>query len=392
MKLNEYAKTLGISYSAARDRYYGGKIDGAYQDIKGRSLLINTGDYDNDLIQCGKYRYNLGTLTREDANSFYILGAFITDGNIISNNGCSWQCEIKSIDYDWLELMASKLGPDLKLHPTHNRCKRIRLFSREIGDWFIAHNCTPNKSMTVKMPNVPSQYLPDFIRGVIDGDGTLTIPPNRSDRASCHVSITTASIDFAMSMRQAISNTYGVYVGLTLPKMRDCMIDGHPVIARNQLYTIGVSGEGCRKLLEKVYFPGHEMALKRKAALALKIIARQEQIALQAAERKTYYLRSDGSKFFWPPIENLVSMINESGVENLGKELNIGPQAIRRQIKKFGMEDKIKKWKTPKRVLLPFSKEEIIDLLKTHNYVQIAKMANTSTTTLRQKMKEMGLP
>ncbi|MEZ7173121.1 LAGLIDADG family homing endonuclease [Sporosarcina sp. OR05] len=52
---------------------------------------------------------------------------------------------------------------------------------------------TSNKSYTVPFPDVPEQYLPAFIRGVIDGDGWV-------DREGYSLNITTASFKFAMGI------------------------------------------------------------------------------------------------------------------------------------------------------------------------------------------------
>lgn len=38
----------------------------------------------------------------------------------------------------------------------------------------------PNKSKTVKFPNVPKEFLPDFVRGYFDGDGCVTIERSKN--------------------------------------------------------------------------------------------------------------------------------------------------------------------------------------------------------------------
>ncbi|QTD42045.1 LAGLIDADG family homing endonuclease [Sporosarcina sp. Te-1] len=58
---------------------------------------------------------------------------------------------------------------------------------------------TPNKSRSVRFPDVPDEFLPSFIRGVIDGDGWV-------QKEGYQMNITTASEHFANSLMAVFKN------------------------------------------------------------------------------------------------------------------------------------------------------------------------------------------
>src|ERR1019366_94122 len=120
------------------------------------------------------YKYKLETLTAENDISYYLLGAFITDGciHVAKTKKSPISASIASCDYDWLELIRKQLCPKKPIIKTET-CFRTFYTYKKMTDWFIDHGVLPNKSLTCKVPNIPEQFIPDFLRGCIDGDGSL---------------------------------------------------------------------------------------------------------------------------------------------------------------------------------------------------------------------------
>jgi hypothetical protein len=124
----------------------------------------------------GKYRYNLEAFTNEDAISYYLLGAFISDGNVsLSNN--RWRSAITSNDREWMVAIQKIACPDMpvsiKQKTVYGNHYQVRMNCHDMGLWLIAHGCVPRKSLILRMPIVPKKFLPDFIRGCFDGDGSI---------------------------------------------------------------------------------------------------------------------------------------------------------------------------------------------------------------------------
>lgn len=118
-------------------------------------------------------------LLNEDALSYYLLGAFVTDGNVMQDKSRtnSFKCHICSKDKDWLELIQNFIGNEGKLRqdkPITKNSYSLWIYNKDIYDWLVSHECIPNKSISVKLPNIPDLYFKDFLRGCMDGDGCIS--------------------------------------------------------------------------------------------------------------------------------------------------------------------------------------------------------------------------
>ena len=76
--------------------------------------------------------------------------------------------------------------------PTKNTPTLV-INSKEIKRDLESLGIKPNKSYTVTMPKIPKQFMPDFIRGVIDGDGWV-------QKRGYVMNITTASDQFSRQL------------------------------------------------------------------------------------------------------------------------------------------------------------------------------------------------
>lgn len=119
-----------------------------------------------------RHQYNLQTFYNENALTYYLLGAFCTDGNIRILDGNKGRASIASKDYEWLENINQYISPNKPIIKERT-CFVATYNSIKLANWFIKNKCTSNKSLTLEVPNIPIEYIPDFIRGCWDGDGTL---------------------------------------------------------------------------------------------------------------------------------------------------------------------------------------------------------------------------
>ncbi len=119
----------------------------------------------------------------------WVLGMFITDGNISKDNPT---ITFAQKDQKILKLIAKYMDADYVLGKIYNtRTTPVLLIhSREIIKDLNKLGITKQKSLVVPFPNVPENYLHSFVRGIIDGDGWV------QDRGFV-MNVTTASFDFA---------------------------------------------------------------------------------------------------------------------------------------------------------------------------------------------------
>lgn len=119
----------------------------------------------------------------------WVLGLFITDGHI---NEQTHSVSLSQKDEKILKVVANYMGADYILAPFGKTMTTPTLIinSKEIKKDLEVLGIKSRKSLNVPFPVVPEQYLPSFIRGVIDGDGWV-------QKSGYVMNVTTASIRFA---------------------------------------------------------------------------------------------------------------------------------------------------------------------------------------------------
>lgn len=119
-----------------------------------------------------RYKNNQSIFLNEDAISYYLLGVYMSDGTITNNNRKRF--ELTSKDHDWIKSIKDLISPDRPIYVARKHYRRLAISDKEIVEWLVKNGCTPRKSLTLKMPTVPDEHLPDFVRGYFDGDGSVT--------------------------------------------------------------------------------------------------------------------------------------------------------------------------------------------------------------------------
>jgi DNA-binding CsgD family transcriptional regulator len=114
----------------------------------------------------------------------YVLGWFYADGcvDIEGKMRIQIQAEDRAVLEEIKKLMGYD-GPLLELPPPkkfpHRKAQiSLQISRKTLADKLIALGCTPNKSLTITMPTrdqVPQLYFNHFIRGIYDGDGSISI-------------------------------------------------------------------------------------------------------------------------------------------------------------------------------------------------------------------------
>jgi len=339
-----------------------------------------------------KYSHNYSAFFNEDAISYYLLGVYFTDGCVFKN-GVSIANQINSCDKDWLEKIRDVISPQLSVQSTSkNRPEyfRLRLCDKRISEWLISKGCIINKTLTIEFPNVPEQYLPDFIRGCIDGDGSLGLyKRNRNKYPSCY--IVGASKNFIVSIALCLqrlgfrSNFYTKSVKKM--KITTLKNGGGMIIPKHDQYTVTISGTECQKFLKWCYYPEATLFLPRKKKISDDIIAYVNTNPKYQSGRGEYFKPRKGTIITWPSNVDLVNMINKSNIRRVSQITGISADAITKRLKLNGLYEQVSK---KQRVFLP-NKEVLKEMSKTSNCKEMAKLLGTTIGTLRKKMKALGL-
>lgn len=219
-KTEDIATTLGITKGQVRnyatdrkltknyDSMY--KIDNYFRDCLLQRMDANYCVYDylgnlrEEKIQeselfiskYGKYHVNENYFELIDNEwKAYWLGFLYADGCVISKVENGKYKNVVSIalkhdDIGHLQKFLDSIQSDtiIKTYKTNYKdcyASKVSVCNKKICDDLIANGCTPNKSFTLKFPELRNDLIRHFIRGYFDGDGCISInPDNKSVRVN----------------------------------------------------------------------------------------------------------------------------------------------------------------------------------------------------------------
>jgi hypothetical protein len=119
-----------------------------------------------------KYNINQDFFKKWSRNMAYIFGLWCADGCIYG--GKMFDITLHKRDKYLLKQISKELGYEGKLYDyVDKQAARLNFSCITIYKDLKALGGTEQKSLTLKFPDVPNQYLPDFIRGYFDGDGCI---------------------------------------------------------------------------------------------------------------------------------------------------------------------------------------------------------------------------
>lgn len=143
----------------------------------------------------------------------YILGYIFADGNINWKPEKSYRAlTITSAEKDkeHLEKIRLKLESTKELlYSESTKSYRLIVNNETICKDLMKLGLTPRKSLSMKFPEVPGNFLKHFIRGIIDGDGTVRYV-KRGRSPYFEIRISSGSEAFLQKMKEKIT-LIGIY-------------------------------------------------------------------------------------------------------------------------------------------------------------------------------------
>jgi len=190
----------------------------------------------------------------------YVLGFWFADGYMRHEK--SYRVIFSSLDLNHLQLIRKALestSPIVRyrrngiLEKTSHLC----VHSKKLYSNLQALGGIRNKSKTLSFPLVPHKFLPDFIRGHFDGDGSVHfIKYKHSKNGKIYTNVrsnfTSGSKQFLESIRDILSKDLGLY------SKKVCQYGPHQ-------FKLGYGQNDTGKLLRYMYYPKHKISFRRKA-------------------------------------------------------------------------------------------------------------------------------
>ncbi|WP_174733440.1 LAGLIDADG family homing endonuclease [Mesobacillus harenae] len=128
----------------------------------------------------------------------WVLGLFLTDGCVSARTNT---ITFSQKDEGILQLVAKFMEADYILAPTGKTrlTPTLIINSKEIKTDLEMMGISSNKSLTVPFPDIPNEFLPAFVRGVIDGDGWV-------QKRGYVMNVTSGSLLFAEGLLSVFQN------------------------------------------------------------------------------------------------------------------------------------------------------------------------------------------
>ncbi len=190
----------------------------------------------------------------------YVLGFWFADGYMRKEK--SYRVLFFSKDYQILRDIRSVLS---STHPirknTADNCYLISICSRELYEDLNFLGGLRGKSKIIEFPDIPVRYLPDFIRGYFDGDGSVfhqSYKATKNGKMYTHLrsNFTSGSMKFISKLMEIL------YKHIKLKRK----IIGK--FNNGASLKLGYGQKETIKLLKYMYYPNFPISLQRKARFA----------------------------------------------------------------------------------------------------------------------------
>ncbi len=142
----------------------------------------------------------------------YFLGLLLTDGNVfIKKNTYKVSITLQESDKYLIENFCDAIKLNKKVTSDGRGCYGVQVISKKMCEDLEKYHIVPNKTFTVRMPKIDDKLMPHFIRGCIDGDGSIGFY-SRNNRRSHRklIRLCSASKIFLEEISGYLYNNFGI--------------------------------------------------------------------------------------------------------------------------------------------------------------------------------------
>ncbi len=202
----------------------------------------------------------------------YVVGLLVTDGNL-SKDGR--HITLRSSEIDLLNTFKKCLNLKNKIGFTdRQRGCMVQFGSVQFYNWLSGVGLFPAKTYTIGKIKVPDEYFRDFLRGHLDGDGSITVYIDRYNiyrgrtyiNKRIFVRFTSASEVHIKWLFRKINILVGIKGTL--------IYKPPPTRNRVPMWDIKFAKKESIKLLNWIYYQENLPCLKRKRTIAKKAIGK----------------------------------------------------------------------------------------------------------------------
>lgn len=231
-----------------------------FPDWMGYKYVLNVSGLDQR-----KYTVNNSYFKKWSHDMAYVLGFWFADGCIYGNE---FSISQHKKDSYILEEILKIMGATYKVKGCGKNVVIINIRSKEIVDDVKTLGGKERKSLDVLFPDVPKEYLSDFIRGYFDGDGCVYYMKSRNGFLS---NFSTGSQKFAYGLLEAIRKSIPVHGSICriIHKKGEKACNGRTLKKDSVVYSVRFSYNDTKRLRDFMYF-NEGIKLHRKYQLLKK--------------------------------------------------------------------------------------------------------------------------
>lgn len=217
----------------------------------------------------------------------YVIGLLVTDGNL-SKDGR--HIILRSSDVDLLKTFISCLNLKTKISKSFNYgytrkpSYRVQFSDVQFYRWLNSIGLTAAKTYSIGKIEVPNLYFRDFLRGHLDGDGTIMTYQDKYNRYKGRVYINQRVYTKFISVSQ--SHIKWLYRKIKeLSGVKGSLNSYHNGRSANRvpMWVIKFAKKESIKLLKWIYYKRDLPALQRKMNLAKQLL-----VIIPNEQRRTY--------------------------------------------------------------------------------------------------------
>lgn len=188
----------------------------------------------------------------------YTLGFFAADGSMYRAKHGGYYIAFEVTDLDILLAIRAVLSSEHKISSRKRNARyktiyRLQIGSKRVFNDLIGLGMHQAKSLTMRMPQIPSDFLADFIRGYFDGDGCVHFGKYwRKDRRQWKLQL---SIHFTSGSKGFLEDLWAA--------LRIITAGGH-IAKKERGYELVFGQHDAVAIFHLMYDNGSELFLKRK--------------------------------------------------------------------------------------------------------------------------------
>ncbi len=198
-------------------------------------------------------------------NFAYVIGVIATDGNLSPDLR---HIHITSKDYEMVInckkclRINNKIGKKARGGSKDKKYYILQFGDKNFFEFLLDLGLTPKKSKTISELKIPKEYFPDFFRGCIDGDGSISISKHpESKHLQYKVRLCSASKKFLDWVFKMSKDVFSVKGGSIYR------------LESTSIYTLSFGKSDSLIMLNKIY-KRNVVCLSRKKKVALKIMGK----------------------------------------------------------------------------------------------------------------------